>query len=77
MTLAPSLVEQRIALRVQLRAQREELAGQLAESKAGERFPRSITMRLLLRHPGLAGRTLALVAGVCAFPYRRSPPGGA
>ena len=63
MTLAPSLLEQRVVLRGQLRAQRQEIAEQLFESKAGGRFPRSMTMRVLMHQPELARRLVALVAG--------------
>ena len=63
MTLAPSLEAQRLALRVQLRVQRHEVAEQLFESKAGRSFPRSITMRVLMNQPELVGRLVALVAG--------------
>lgn len=63
MTLAPSLLEQRVALREQLRDQRQEVAEQLFESKAGGRFPRSMTMRVLMDQPALAARLVALVAG--------------
>jgi hypothetical protein len=63
MTLAPSLEAQRLALRVQLRVQRHEVEEQLLESRAGGRFPRSITMRVLIRQPELAGRLVARVAG--------------
>lgn len=63
MTLAPSLLEQRVVLREQLRVQRQEVAEQLFESKAGGRFPRSITMRVLVHQPALAGRFVALIAG--------------
>ena len=72
MTLAPSLVEQRLAVRDQLRVQRQDVAEQLFESKAEGSFPRSITMRVLIRRPDLVGRFVALVAGVCALPYRRA-----
>jgi hypothetical protein len=63
MTLAPSLIAQRLDLRGQLRVQRQEIAEQLFESKADGRFPRSITMRVLMGQPELAGRLLALIAG--------------
>ena len=63
MTVAPSLLEQRVALRAQLRGQRQEVAEQLFESKAGGRFPRSMTMRLLIDQPALATRLVALIAG--------------
>jgi hypothetical protein len=61
MTLAPSLVEQRVALRGQLHVQRLEVAEQLFASRAGGRFPRSITMRVLLHQPELAGRLVSLI----------------
>lgn len=63
MTLAPSLVEQRLQLQGQLRIQRQEVAEQLFESRAGVRFPRSITMHVLLRQPELAGQLIARFAG--------------
>lgn len=63
MTLAPSLVEQRDALRGQLQAQRQEVAERLFVAKASGSFPRSITMRVLMRQPELVGRVVALVAG--------------
>ena len=63
MTLAPSLVEQRLALRGQLQAQRQDIAERLFAAKARGQFPRSITMRLLVRRPELAGLFLTLVAG--------------
>ena len=63
MTVVPSLVEQRLALRVQLQVQRHEVAEQLFAAKAEGRFPRSITMRVLMRQPELAGRLVALIAG--------------
>jgi len=63
MTLAPSLIEQRLNLRGQMRAQRQDLALQLFESKLRGDFPRSITMRVLIHRPELVGRLVALVAG--------------
>jgi len=63
MTPAPSLAAQRVALQVQLRVQRHEVAEQLFESKVGGRFPRSTTMRVLIGQPELAVRLLALIAG--------------
>lgn len=63
MTLAPSLEAQRLALRVQLRVQRHAVAQQLFEAKAGGRFPRSVTVRVLMRQPELAWRLAALIAG--------------
>jgi hypothetical protein len=62
-TLAPSLLEQRLTLRGQLRNQRQEVAEQLFESKGGGRFPRSITMRVFIDQPALAGRLVTLIAG--------------
>ena len=63
MTLAPSLVAQRLQLQERLQAQRQDVAEQLFEAKAGGRFPRSITMRVLVNQPELVGRLVALVAG--------------
>ena len=63
MTLAPSLVEQRLQLQEQLQVQRLQVAEQLFESKAGGRFPRSIAMRVLIHQPELTGRLVALAAG--------------
>ena len=63
MTLAPSLINQRLELQGQLRVQRLEIAEQLFESKARGTFPRSFTMRVLMRQPELVGRLVALVAG--------------
>lgn len=63
MTLAPSLIAQRLDLQGQLRVQRQEIAERLFESKARGNFPRSITMRVLVRQPELLGRLVALVAG--------------
>lgn len=63
MTIAPSLVKQRLGLQGKLQAQRREVVEQLTESRARSRFPRSITMRVLVHHPELAGRLVALIAG--------------
>jgi len=59
----PSLAGQRLALRVQLQVQRHEVAEQLLASKVRGSFPRSITLRVLMRQPELAGRLVALIAG--------------
>ena len=50
----PTLSEQRAALRLELQAQRERIAQQLGPA-AGTHggFPRSMTMRLLGRQPGM------------------------
>jgi len=63
MTLAPSLVTQRLDLRDQLRTQRQEVAEQLFAAKARGRFPRSITVRVLMSQPELAARLLARLTG--------------
>lgn len=54
------LVEQRLALRQRLLAQRQLLAKQLAPTSArtGD-YPRSMTMRLLTGHPALTNQLLA------------------
>ena len=61
---AASLAEQRLLIRGQLRAQRDAVARQLApaiELRGG--YPRSATMRLLIRRPDLLPRLVALIAG--------------
>lgn len=58
-----SLAEQRLALRGQLRAQRLDVAMQLFASRVRGDFPRSVTMRVLMRQPELVGRLVALIAG--------------
>lgn len=62
----PTLAEQRLALRGQLRAQREEIALQLFASKVHGDFPRSITMRVLIHRPELVGGIVAWIAGARA-----------
>ena len=58
-----TLVEQRVSLRRQLRVQRRELAQQLFAPDAQARFPRSITMRVLIDRPDLVARLLTLIVG--------------
>lgn len=60
-----SLAGQRLALRRQLQEQRQRIADQLdlaATNDGG--FPRSMTMRLLIRRPDLA---LRLALGIAAL----------
>lgn len=59
------LVEQRLALRQRLLAQRQLLAEQLAPkpARSGD-YPRSMTMRLLTGHPALANQLLVEGASV-------------
>lgn len=59
----PTLAEQRLALRGQLRAQREQIALQLFASNVPGAFPRSVTMQVLIHRPELVGRLVAWVAG--------------
>ena len=61
----PTLSEQRAALRLELQAQRERIAQQLGPA-AGTRsdFPRSMTMRLLGRQPGML---FSAAAGLAAM----------
>ena len=63
MTPGPTLAEQRLALRGQLRARREDIALQLFASKVSGTFPRSITMRVLIHRPELVGWLVAWLAG--------------
>lgn len=59
---AISPAEQRLRIRAQLLIQRSRVAEQLSAAAHGQgQYPRSATMRLLLRHPAL---TLRLLAGV-------------
>ena len=52
----PSLSDQRLAMRAQLRAQRAVIAQQLSpESQTPSGYPRSNTMRFLTQHSKLAG----------------------
>lgn len=67
MTTPPTrtLNEQRLALRQQLLAQREQIAHQLHPApQAGNRFPRSSTMRFLTRWQGLP---IGVVAGAASL----------
>ena len=60
----PSLAEQREAVRAEIHLQRDKLAQRLAllgGTPGG--YPRSATMRLLMRRPELLGRLFTLVAG--------------
>lgn len=53
-----------LAIRHQLRAQREVIAEQLAPvAGAQNRFPRSLTMRLLIHRPDLLSRLVAPIVG--------------
>ena len=55
-----ALAEQRQTLRLQLLAQRERIAHQLGVSPSVTNgYPRSMTMRFLIRRPDLAVRLLA------------------
>jgi hypothetical protein len=59
-----TLAEQRQEIRERLRAQRHRIARQLAPAgEAQSLYPRSMTMRLLIRRPDLVARLLALIAG--------------
>jgi len=59
-----SLAGQRHALREQLRVQRRALALELtAAGGVGGGFPRSATMRWLIREPELAGKLVGQIAG--------------
>jgi hypothetical protein len=58
-----SLAEQRVALRQRLQAQREEIARRLGPLPATDGgYPRSVTMRFLVKRPALAGQLLAGLA---------------
>lgn len=59
-----SLVEQSEAVRRKLLDQRLQIAQQLASTSANNGFPRSVTMRLLIRRPDLAIRLLMRVASL-------------
>lgn len=66
MTAEPqaSLAEQRQSIRDQLQMQRQVLARQLAPPVDIQgRYPRSMTMRLLIHRPELVARLVALLAG--------------
>ena len=68
----PSLAEQRQSIRAQLRAQRQRVAERLAPVAGFQgRYPRSVTMRLLLDRPDLLARLAALISGArVAVPVR-------
>jgi len=57
----PSLADQRQSMREQLQAQRQRIAEQLAPGADAGRFPRSFTVRLLVRQPELLFRLLVRV----------------
>jgi hypothetical protein len=60
-----SLTEQRLALRQHLQAQREEIVHRLGPAPAIDGgYPRSMTMRFLLRRPDLAAGLLAGLASL-------------
>ncbi|MFA5939884.1 MAG: hypothetical protein WC809_11065 [Sinimarinibacterium sp.] len=64
-----SLAEQRLALRQQLQEQRRRIAHQLdGAATADGSFPRSMTMRLVIRRPDLAVR---LALGIATLLKRR------
>ena len=59
-----SLAGQRQALREQLRVQRQALALELAAAGgSGGGYPRSVTMRWLIREPELVGKLVGQLAG--------------
>lgn len=57
-----SLAAQRLALRDRLRNQREQIAAQL-ESGNGGGYPRSVTMRLILKRPELVTMVVSWLVG--------------
>lgn len=60
---AASLAEQRLELRARLQAQRGQIMRQLDPATATDSdYPRSMTMRFLIRRPALAARLLAGIA---------------
>ena len=58
----PTLAEQRLAIRLQLQAQRLSIASLLVPA-AGGHYPRSMTMRLLINQPALLARLAGMAAG--------------
>ena len=61
---APSLAGQRHALREQLKVQRQVLEQELAAAGGvGGGYPRSVTMRWLIREPELVGKLVGQVVG--------------
>lgn len=60
-----SLAAQRLALRQQLQQQREQIAQRVTLVRASsDTFPRSITMRFLLRRPALVAGLLTQLAAM-------------
>ena len=58
-----SLAEQRQFIRGQLRTQRQKIAEQLApDANAQDRYPRSVTMRLLIDQPNLPAKLITLIS---------------
>ncbi|PJA39979.1 MAG: hypothetical protein CO182_08560 [Lysobacterales bacterium CG_4_9_14_3_um_filter_62_6] len=60
-----TLLEQRLALRQRLQAQRQQIAQQLSPAQARHSgYPRSMTMRFFTQQPALVARLLAQAAVV-------------
>lgn len=60
---APSLAAQREEIRDRMRAQRQRIALELRPATPAQNvFPRSFTMRLLMRRPELVGSVLRLAS---------------
>lgn len=60
-----ALAEQRLALRRQLQQQREQIVQRMTLMRESDStFPRSMTMRFLLRRPALVTRLLAELAAL-------------
>ena len=58
-----SLAERRLELRARLQAQRGQIMRQLGPATGTDNdYPRSMTMRFLIRRPALAARLLAGIA---------------
>jgi pimeloyl-ACP methyl ester carboxylesterase len=55
---------------LRLAAQRALIAERIGTRDLEPAFPRSATMRLLLRHPALVARVIAVSAGVAGRPTR-------
>lgn len=69
----PSLTEQQRLLRQQLQLQRQHIGHLLArQATGGEEFPRSMTMRLITRHPLLVARLLVQLAMIIGPSHHRS-----
>lgn len=58
------------ALRLRLALQRAQIAGRIGASPVDRGFPRSATLRLLLRHPASVARVVVGVFGRGALPPR-------